>query len=173
MTIFVGMLLTVISFAFIAYPLLKQKPRLADSADDENLLELQSRRDTTYSMLKELEFDYRSGILTEEDYHDLETKYKEKAVSILKDIDGSEAVDEEEDEIEKQVRKLRQSKAPPRTQPVMKAGKEKPAEAEIEQNVAKLRQQKRRFCPQCGAEHEADDRFCAHCGASLKRGDQN
>ena len=133
MTIFIGMVLTILSFAFITYPLLKQKTRPADSAEDEGLRELQSRRDTTYSMLKELEFDYQSGILTEEDYHDLETRYKDKAISILKDIDNSGAVDEVEDEIEKQVKKLRRGKGRFCPQCGVAAPKDD------------------RFCSQCGA----------------------
>ena len=61
-------------------------------------------------MLKELEFDFQSGILTEEDYRDLEARYKRKAISILRDVDNLEKGTEVEAEIEKQVRELRQSK---------------------------------------------------------------
>ncbi len=87
MTVFVVVVLTVLTFGFITYPLFKQRLRLTDSVEDEKLRELHSRRDTTYSMLKELEFDFQSGVLTEEDYHDMELRYKSKAISILKDTD--------------------------------------------------------------------------------------
>jgi len=62
-------------------------------------------------MLKELEFDFRSGILTEEDYRDLEAKYKRKAISILKDIDDSKKGNDEEEAIERRVLEIRQKKA--------------------------------------------------------------
>ena len=81
-----------------------------DPVENEELRELQSRRDTTYSMLKELEFDQQSGILTEEDYRELETRYKRKAIAILRNIDGLESGAGVEEEIEKQVRELRQGK---------------------------------------------------------------
>ena len=71
MDIFVIVLLTALSLVFIAYPLFKEKWSVAASDGDEKFRELHSRRDTTYSMLKELEFDFQSGILTEGDYHDL------------------------------------------------------------------------------------------------------
>ena len=140
MTVFIAVLLTVLTFAFVIYPLLKPRQHTsADSfEDDEELQELHSRRDTTYSMLKELEFDFQSGILTEADYRDMETKYKRKAVSILKGIDGLKKGGAVEEEIERQVQELRRSKG-----------------------------SKDGFCAQCGARRQDDARFCAHCGTRL------
>jgi len=108
MTIFVALVLTVLTFAFVVYPLFKQRPSSVNSVEDEKLRELCSRRDTTYSMLKELEFDFQSGTLTKEDYLDLEASYKRKAISILRDIDNWEKDANIEEEIEKQVQDLRQ-----------------------------------------------------------------
>jgi len=110
MTILVALVLTVLSFAFITYPLFKRRLRSVDSVEDEKFRELHSRRDTTYSMLKELEFDFQSGILTEEDYRDLEARYKRKAISILRDTDDLEKGPDVKEEIEKQVQELRRSK---------------------------------------------------------------
>ncbi len=110
MTVFVAVVLTVLTFAFVAYPLFKRRLRSVGSSQDEELQELHSKRDTTYSMLKELEFDRQSGILTDEDYHDLEARYKGKAISILRDIDGLGKSTEVEKEIEKQVLELRRDK---------------------------------------------------------------
>ena len=107
MTIFFALLMAVLAFAFIAYPFFRRRPRSAASFEDERLQELRSERDTTYSMLKELEFDFQSGILTDEDYRDLETSYKRKAVSILKKIDGLQEPASMEEEIEKQIQELR------------------------------------------------------------------
>ncbi len=110
MIIFVAIILAVLTFAFVVYPLFKRRLRSVDAGDDEKMQELHSKRDTTYSMLKELEFDFQSGILTEEDYRDLETRYKRKAISTLRDIDSLAQGVEAEDEIEKQVRELRRGK---------------------------------------------------------------
>ena len=109
-------------------------------------------------MLKELEFDYQSGILTEEDYRDLEKRYKRKGISLLKDIDQLAEGPGLDDEIEKQIGKLRRPESKP-------AG----PDDEIEKQIGKLRQpvSAARFCPQCGEKHQADDRFCTHCGARL------
>ena len=110
MTVFIAVVLAMLTFAFIFYPLLKQKSRSLNSGEDEEIQELYSRRDTTYSTLKELEFDFQSGTLTEDDYRELEARYKRKAISILKDIDSLEKGTGVEEEIEKQVQELRQSK---------------------------------------------------------------
>jgi cytochrome c-type biogenesis protein CcmI len=110
MTVAIALLLTVLTFAFVAYPLFKQRSRSVGSTQDEKVQELHSKRDTTYSMLKELEFDFQSGILTDEDYHDLETRYKRKAISILRDTDALEKDTGVEDELEKQILQLRRSK---------------------------------------------------------------
>ena len=110
MTIFIAVVLTVLTFAFIIYPLLKQRLPQEGLAEDEKLRELSSKRDTTYSMLKEMDFDLQSGILTEEDYHDLEARYKKKAISILIGINDLKRGTDIEDKIEKRVLELRQGK---------------------------------------------------------------
>ena len=110
MTVLVALVLTMLTFAFVIYPLLKRRPSSVNLVGDRKLQELHSNRDTTYSMLKELEFDYQSGTLTEEDYQDLEARYKRKAISTLRDIDNLEKGSGTEDEIEKQVLELRRGK---------------------------------------------------------------
>ena len=132
MTVFVAVILAVLTFAFIIYPLFKQRLRSVDSGRDEELQEVYSKRDTTYSMLKELEFDFQSGILTDEDYRELEARYKRNAISILKDIDNVKKGTKVEEEIERQVQELRQSR-----------GRFCP-------KCGTSYQKGDRFCPQCG-----------------------
>ncbi len=112
MTVLVAIGIAVLAFAFIAYPLFKQGSRKspAKPVEDEQLRELYSRRDVIYSAIKELEFDFKSGSLSAEDYRDLEASYKRKAISILKDIDDLGKGSKVEDEIERQVLELRQAK---------------------------------------------------------------
>ncbi|MFC2014764.1 hypothetical protein ACFLUP_02090 [Chloroflexota bacterium] len=152
MTLFVTILLTVLTFVFIAYPLFKRRLVSPNSADDEKYRELSSKRGTTYSMLKDLEFDLQSGILTEEDYKDLEARYKKKAITILKDADSLEHDTEIGEEIEKQVQALR---------------KDKNNESKIGGTPESI------FCTKCGSRSQATDRFCASCGASLSAGENS
>ena len=110
MTILVALLLTVLVFAFVSYPLLKRRSYSSDAPDTGELGELYSKRDTTYSMIKELEFDLQSGTLNKADHEDLSEKYKTKAVSLLRDIDNVEQGSDVEMEIEKQILELRRGK---------------------------------------------------------------
>ena len=133
MIIFSALILTAITFIYVTYPLFKQQLHSAESVEDESLQELHSRRDTIYSMLKEIEFDYQSGILTDEDYHDLETRYKRKAIATLKDLDGMKKGTKIDKEIEKQVLEIRRSQGWFCSQCGVK------------------RQEADRFCSHCGA----------------------
>ncbi len=110
MTAFIAVLLTVLTFAFVTYPFLRRRSNSVGPVENNRLHRLHSERDTTYYMLKELEFDFQSGALTEEDYRDMEASYRKKAISILKDIDSLEKGADVDKEIEKQVLELRQSK---------------------------------------------------------------
>jgi hypothetical protein len=123
----------------------------ADSIENEKLRELYSKRDTAYSMLKELEFDFQSGVLIKEDHRDLEARYKTKAISILKDIDN----------ISKNISKLEKVK------------KDTGVEEEIEKQVLELRRGKVRFCPQCQTRYQQGDKFCSQCGTNLIQGGTN
>ena len=108
MIIFVTLLVTVLTFTFVVYPFFRRRSSSVDAVDDERLRELYSKRDTTYSFLKEVEFDLQAGMLTDEEHRDLETTYQRKAISILRDIDNLKKAPEIEQEIEKQVLELRQ-----------------------------------------------------------------
>jgi hypothetical protein len=134
--------MTVLTFIFITYPFFKKRSGLsaAGAVADDKLQELHSRRDTAYSMLKELEFDFQSGILTDEDYKDLEARYKGKAISILREIDSLAKDDDIEDIIEKQVMALRRSKE------------------RFCRQCGAGRRQDDRFCSHCGANLRLDVR---------------
>lgn len=132
MTILFALLLAVLAFAFVSYPLLKRRSYSSDPSDTGELQELYSKRDTTYSMIKELEFDLQSGTLNKADHEDLSEKYKTKAVSLLRDIDNVEQGDDVETTIEKQILELRKRKGRFCSQCGVKA------------------QENDRFCSQCG-----------------------
>ncbi len=133
MIVVTAIVLTVLTFIFIAYPIFRQRSTSADSVYDEKLDELHTNRDTAYSMLKELEFDYHSGILSKDDYRELEKRYKQKAISILKEADKLEAGTDVDEEIEKQVTELRRG------------------EGQFCTQCGKKYQAGDRFCAQCGA----------------------
>ncbi len=172
---FIVALLAVATFVFVAYPMLlrKRKPVVVSDASGE-LQELYSQRNTTYSMLKELEFDRSSGVLTDEDYRDLESRYKDKAVSILKGIDDR-ASDGLEDEVERRVRRFRRGKTASRNMSEeiegrvrqYRAGHSDPKQAKQMEQTVQTVSDRGEFCFQCGRQARDIDRFCRYCGAKL------
>jgi len=87
----VKILLAVAVVAFVGYPLLREQmageEELELPEEDE---ELYRRKETTYSALKELEFDYKTGKLSEQDFHELDARFKSSALEILEAIDELE-----------------------------------------------------------------------------------
>ena len=153
----VAAIVAVAAFALVAYPLFqrKEEPELALQPLDIEVDDLHSRREAVYSAIKELDFEYQLGNLSQDDYQDLRNQYRQKAASVLKEMDELTQVTPQspdgrptrEDEIEEGVRSLRAK------------GGQKPARSKA----------KARFCPQCGAPAGQVDHFCASCGSALTR----
>jgi len=87
----VKVLLALAVVAFIGYPLLQDhfagEEDLELPEEDE---ELYRRKEATYSALKELEFDYKTGKLSEQDFQELDARFKADALEILEAIDQLE-----------------------------------------------------------------------------------
>lgn len=111
MIILAALLLTGLTLGYVLYPFFGRGQPAAASVEDEQLEELRSKRDTTYAMLKEIEFDRESGILSEKDSRELEVRYRQKAIGILKEMDHLAEDGDVAREIERRIRELRRGKA--------------------------------------------------------------
>jgi hypothetical protein len=157
--------LTLAVAAWVLYPLWRPSTA-SEPGEDEPLRELLARRDATYSAIKELEFDYELGNLSPSDHRDLEAKYKDRAVSILKEIDAQSKGGGMEDEIERRVRALRRHPKAPEGPACPQCGEKVEARAKFCPGCgAELDL----LCPQCGAGYGPGDRFCSQCGAALEK----
>jgi rubrerythrin len=141
LVLFVTVLLAIGTLLFIGYPLFKKE--LPEGSFEEGLADdesekLLSEKDSTLAALKELDFDYETGKLDDEDYHNLRDKYRAKALSLLKEIDEAGMVDKK-----------------------TSAKRRKKKKAEKSGDSSKLR------CPQCGTKYFAGDKFCPGCGQAL------
>src|SRR3989337_3568909 len=87
-----------LSFGAIAWPFLGR--RVSGDAAREPARpgeDLVSQRDTTYQALKELEFEYNLGNLSDADYADLRERYRTESAGVLQKLDtATEHIDLEE-----------------------------------------------------------------------------
>ncbi|MBI4588747.1 MAG: tetratricopeptide repeat protein [Candidatus Rokubacteria bacterium] len=86
-------LIALLALALILWPLLRRGPTpsgfFADPPDRSD--ELNEEKTALYRALKELEFDYQAGHLSEDDYAALRSRYESRAAQILKELDALEA----------------------------------------------------------------------------------
>ncbi len=144
-SILAGLALTLLTVAFVAIPLIQHRGK--DVTETERLSsELQAGRDRVLSSLQELEMDFNTGKILEEDYQDQRQALMKEGAGILRRID------------------------------VLKAGgdvspKGDEIDDEIEAAIAQIRSDKENgdggFCPSCGSEVKAGDLFCIRCGNTL------
>jgi hypothetical protein len=88
-----GALLTVLCVLFVARPLLRsgkdEAPRVPGPAEDARV-RLFERRDRALAALKELEFDHRTGKVSDEDYRLLVGPLRAEAAETLKALGHEE-----------------------------------------------------------------------------------
>ncbi len=78
------------ALAFILWPLLRKGggPRGILPIPQDKRDELNEEKRATYRALKELEFDYQAGHLSEDDYAELRARYEAQAAHVLKALDA-------------------------------------------------------------------------------------
>jgi hypothetical protein len=85
-------LLAVVCVVAVALPFLREPEPRSDSIDEPDLigrrqLELAERRDRTLAALKELEFDHRTGKISDDDYRQLVGPLRREAADALRGLE--------------------------------------------------------------------------------------
>lgn len=154
--VLVGTGLLVLIVAYIARPLFDRQSFAAGQPVSKvpvvnHRAQLVARRDALYALIRELDTDYQTGKINDQDYQIQRQRYVNEAAGVLKQLDTlpeEKARPEMEQEIEAAVLALRQ------TYPASPPPDSTPAH---------------QFCTQCGAPSTSADKFCSQCGAPLKR----
>jgi hypothetical protein len=149
-------------FVFIAYPLFTVPH--AETGETPGALDgLVAQRDSAYDAIRDLDFDFQMGKLSQSDYAAMREKYKTRAALALQQIDALDGNGAGK-KIEEQVAQLRAAK---RATP--------PVDDAIEREVARLRASKSKSdlrCGNCGTPYHIGDAFCAQCGNRLTAKDK-
>lgn len=146
--VLIGLTMLVISVAFAAKPF--QQVRGKKSAIPVKHVDPEEQRLAVLSALRDLDFDFQVGKVSEEDYASLRARLVVEAAQYLPS--RCCAQDDKNDEIEAliQARKASKAKAPVCAQ----------CGETLETGI--------RFCPRCGTAVEAS---CPSCGGDIKAGD--
>jgi hypothetical protein len=138
---------TLLTGTYVLIPLFRESKgsRALGSAGESDLDRLQDRKTVVYRNLRDLEFEYKMGRLSDADFQQLEAGYKNEAADILQKLDSMRSSKRSEKGIKKD---------PSERPPMRSAADSKPESAEPR-------------CPACGAEVFAGKKFCADCGHKL------
>lgn len=135
------------SVAFVALPYFRKKAVAPVGMAKKNgqLVDLHTRRDHLLAAIKEIEFDHTMGKISIEDFNDMNARYRQDAVAVLKRIDALNGGNGA-------------------TQKSLQAQK---LEAELRALRSQQQAGNRTFCSACGTVIGAQDQFCSHCGQRL------
>ncbi len=118
--------------------------------------DLTFRKESLYATIKELDFDFKTGKLSAEDYEELRKKYREKAMALLHEMEKSGLSGEIDDRIEEEIRARRRQVA---------------EKSQVEGAEARGDTGGGIYCPGCGEGCPPGDSFCPYCGAELPASD--
>ena len=179
LTIVAAVVAGLLSFAAVAYvvwPLLRPGPAPV-VVEDDRLTELVGRKDAALAAIKDLEFDYYTGKLSDEDYARLDQRLRRQAIGLIQQIEKlapeSAVMDER---LEAEIARLRKTRngagevTPQPSRPEAVQAAASPADvatAQKPQQPAPGGAETPRFCTECGQPLQPSYKFCAHCGAPV------
>jgi hypothetical protein len=146
MTFLAVLVLMLAAFTVVGWPLIRsardarREPGGASPWND-----LIGRRDAAYRAIKELDFEYQLGNLSESDYRGLRERYRGEAAATLRELDAA-------------MRGVGAHEASPN-------GPATPATV-----APTVLAQADPRCPSCGRPTEVTDHYCLRCGARLEAG---
>lgn len=91
----VALLIAVLSGLVIVIPLFTKKGELEEEIQDE-LSSLQSKKESLYEAIKDLEFEYIAGKIDKKSYQNLKERLKMEAARVLKKIDRASSQEPKE-----------------------------------------------------------------------------
>jgi hypothetical protein len=164
LTVILAALISLLAIYFAVSPLFKAG-RASLVLEDDKLVELLGRKDSVLQAIKDLEFDYRVGKISQEDYERLDQRLRRQAIGLLQQIEkvapASASLDEQLETIIAQFRQT--SRASTSVTNGVPASAPSAAQSPVGQSP--------RFCIQCGKPVEAGHKFCAYCGTPIAQPD--
>jgi hypothetical protein len=159
LTVLLAALISLLAIYFAVSPLL-QPGRATMVLEDDKLAGLLGRKDTILKAIKDLEFDYRVGKVSQGDYQRLDQRLRRQAIGLMQQIEKVEPAGASLDEqLESLIAQFRQTSSASGV----------PVNGNVSTAVptATTTPQATRFCTQCGKPVEPGHKFCAYCGTPI------
>lgn len=126
----------------ICRPLFRKEDTLESAILEETEWDLlQRKKEVVLGNIQDLDFEYKCGKLSQEDYQKIRSEMTAEAAMVFQEIDNIEAAADLDALIRREV----------------SARRNKPRAAAQTSG-----------CPSCGSKNPITNRFCAECGAKLK-----
>lgn len=141
----VAVVLMAVSFVvFVGEPFFRRASiRRPGSSERPELEQLSLQKETLYTAIRDLDFDFQTSKVDEADYQELRHQLEGEALQVLRALDAIDPLMMLDEEIERQILSLRQSSS----------------------SSAHLPSQS--VCPTCQAALQGGENFCPFCGHSL------
>ena len=140
----------VLVVAVVGFTLLVRQKDLPEPEPVSPTLHLEEKKKAIYDGLRDLQFEYRMGKLSDEDYSSTKLELQRQLAVVLSEIDKIKA---------------RTAQAPASAAPPITAApeslQEQPAARAAEQHSAVC------ICPKCLAEFPQPLKFCGECGQAI------
>jgi hypothetical protein len=174
-TVIVAILVSAAAIAYVVWPLIQSGPAPV-VIEDDRLTDLIERKDATLVAIKELEFDYHTSKLSDEDYQLMDQRLRRQAIGYIQQIEKLAPESSQMDgRIEAEIAGLRKTAdttpalAAPAAQPapIAQSVTSQPqpiveAPASVEAVSAAVS-----YCTNCGKPVQPGHKFCANCGTPV------
>ena len=174
-SVLLGLALLVLVGLYIARPLMAPSAEIRQRESRYN--DLLAAKESYLIQIRDLDFDYQTGKVPEEEYESQRAELMADATEILKMIDEIEgaammvspepqsnqsaaSIEDIDSDIEAAILRIRHTHQAPGTVEYEPETAEAAASSERGGEV--------KFCPQCGKSTDPNDKFCVNCGAKLK-----
>jgi len=155
-SIIIGVALFGGSVAYVSLPFRQKRMKNANSSNAN--LQQNGQREAVLSALRDLDFDFKTGKVSEEDYQPLRTQLLVEAAQYM------EAEKKEDEQLEAMIRARRNVQQ----QGLKCQHCESPVEAGQRFCSKCGSAVNNEFCPSCGKKIQASDLFCSSCGNKIE-----
>lgn len=169
--IIIGFILLTGSLFYVAAPVrARADPAKAKKSSGKASQSRQADHQAVILALRDLDFDYQAGKISEEDYPGIRAGLLEKAAHTLKDLEeSSDARLEKLIEARRKQKGLQEKDSGTEKNPVngFCANCQAPLTAEANFCMKCGTPVSHTLCPHCGKQIQPDDRFCPGCGKAI------